>query len=755
MKVRWHGMVGKNHSWSHVSNAILKCIVDTGKHEVFIKSTNNLEHFPEKLKPYLVKGYHGPLSKGDADYVKENGEIITVSPSSPIPEIEDTNAPYDLELAYTIFLQAPRRFRSDSKCRALIWNFESSIIPYGWDLYTRALDYVLPSSQYSLEIFANNGVPRDKMIVVPHGVDINIFNPDIPPYPLKTDKKIKFLHNARPHARKHHDRVIRGYLDAFTGNDDVCLVLKTSLFSPDPNKPFEVDVRKILEKELKGRHNPPEIEVISSYVPDIGALYTACDAVVSMSSLEGFNLTLLESLACDKVVIAPRHGGQLEFLNDNNSLLIDTKETLAPMEHQYWGYMEGAVMGDPSISHYSELLRRFYDNPQKEVDRVKVEAKKTVEKFSWENATDMILNLPIPSQSKRFYPKKKVLYIIPYNMVGGGEVWVKNTIRQLDKKTYEPHVALISGTTDKFRNELLNLGVIIEDLSGYKQRDKALRCLVEGENYSIIHFYNSFGVYKVLEGAWKDGYRCRIIETVHSDFAWNDSMTKISKRGEHVLAHIAISNQMGRKLLKTGNRNVLVVPQTIDWGKFKYKRDKSVLEDINTEFVVGFVGRLSPEKNIPLIIECAKKLPVCSFVVVGDGPQKEVLKKYADGLKNIHFVGSKDNVEDYYSAFDVLLVPSTMEGLPLVILEAMCCGTPVIASDVGAISEVVFDKITGSLIWNPKQPELFIKEIDSYYKNGLSKIYSENCRSMSSSFREKNSSFNINKAYNLLFSEEG
>jgi glycosyltransferase involved in cell wall biosynthesis len=473
-----------------------------------------------------------------------------------------------------------------------------------------------------------------------------------------------------------------------------------------------------------------------------------------MSSCEGFCLPLLEALACDKLIIAPRHGGQLDFLNDDNSLLVDTGEMEAPASHQYWGYMKGAVVGDPSIEHYKELLVHAYKNIDAEKARVKDSARKTVEHFSWERAAQMILDLPIPKKSMRIPDKKKVLYIIPYKMVGGGEVWVRQAIKQLDRTIYEPHVALISGTEESFQQSLIDLGAKIEDLSGPVGRDRALKCLIEAENYSIIHFYNSFGVYRILQEAWSQGFRCRIVETVHSELNWNDSMMKVSNRGEHIAAIAAVSNQMGRKLLKMGNKNVVVLPQQIDWGRFKVPRSKNILDELNIcgNFVVGFVGRLSPEKNIPVILHCAKNLPDVSFVIVGDGPQKQPLEQMANGLHNVHFVGARNDVEKFYAAFDLLILPSVMEGMPLVILEAMVAGTPTIASDVGSILEVVFDGITGSLIWNPGNPNLFIREIQRLKNNHpLWERCSFNCKAVADASHDKVNGFNINHFYNLLF----
>jgi len=769
MRIRWHGMLGTQHSWSYVSQYLTRAMLKISDHDIFLKSTNSLEHFPDDLKHLLIPGYHASLTQGPADYWTKDGELIKVDPKQPLPETPDPNGGnYDLELAYTIFYQGPRRFFPQSKCKAVIWNFESSILPPGWRYYARAVDYILPSSQFSYDIFADNGIPKDQMLVVPHGVDTNMFNPDIPPFELKTKKKVKFLHNAIPHHRKLHERVIKGYLDTFTGNDDVCLVLKTKIKAPDRDKPFEVDIRAILEREFKGRKNPPEIEVINSYVPDIGALYTACDAVISMSATEGFNLTGIEALACGSLVIFPRHGGQLDYLNDNNSLLINTGEMPAPASMQYWVADPNAIVGNPDIEHFKELLWKVYKNPEQERNRVKEAAKETVEKFSWENAAQMILDLPIPEKSKRISKKRKVLYIIPYNMAGGGEVWVKEAIAQLDRSTYEPHVALISGANPAlaklfdlhevdgfYVNKYDKSGITFEDLLS-TGRDKALKCLLESENYSIVHFYNSFGVYSVIKEAWKQGFRCRVVETAHSELSWADSMTKVAAREPFVMAISAVSNTLGRKLLKSGNKNVVVLPQQIDWNRFMTtERSTTILENMNipTNFVVGFVGRLSPEKNIPILLQCAKLLPDVSFVIVGDGPQKGVLQKMSEGLKNVFFLGHTTNVEDFYAAFDVLFLPSLVEGMPLVILEAMAVGTPVVASDVGAISEVVTDGVSGCLVWNASGVNLFVQAINKLRDQNFWNNCSNNCRVIAKAMYEKGKNLNINTFYNMLFNE--
>jgi len=122
---------------------------------------------------------------------------------------------------------------------------------------------------------------------------------------------------------------------------------------------------------------------------------------------------------------------------------------------------------------------------------------------------------------------------------------------------------------------------------------------------------------------------------------------------------------------------------------------------------VGFVGRLSPEKGLSNFLRAlaliTAEFPQLEAYVVGTG---ELLPNVLDfarsfGLKNrLHIPGNvgQDSLPGLYARMKVLVIPSYTEGLPNVMLEAMACGTLVLATRVGAIPDVIEHRMNGFLL---------------------------------------------------------
>ena len=117
-------------------------------------------------------------------------------------------------------------------------------------------------------------------------------------------------------------------------------------------------------------------------------------------------------------------------------------------------------------------------------------------------------------------------------------------------------------------------------------------------------------------------------------------------------------------------------------------------------FVVGFVGRLTPQKNVPLLIRAVATRPDMTCVIVGDGELRGELEELARslGAANVRFLGAQPNAARLMPLFDVFCLPSVWEGLGVVLLEAMHHGVPIVASTAGAIPEVLDGGRCGMLI---------------------------------------------------------
>jgi len=137
------------------------------------------------------------------------------------------------------------------------------------------------------------------------------------------------------------------------------------------------------------------------------------------------------------------------------------------------------------------------------------------------------------------------------------------------------------------------------------------------------------------------------------------------------------------------------------------------------KMIIGFVGRLSEEKGILNLLKAIPNIiqdnPSAEFIIIGDGKLQNEISEFIEknGLtKNVSLVGwcDQEKMPEYLNMMKLLIVPSFTEGLPNVILEAMACGTPVLASSVGSVPDIISDKDTGFLLID-NSPEFIEKEI--------------------------------------------
>lgn len=116
---------------------------------------------------------------------------------------------------------------------------------------------------------------------------------------------------------------------------------------------------------------------------------------------------------------------------------------------------------------------------------------------------------------------------------------------------------------------------------------------------------------------------------------------------------------------------------------------------INQKLKVLFVGRLAPPKRADLFIDTAEYFPNIDFYVVGSGPLKTSLIKQQENIANITMLGEISNFRDY-NDFDIFVLCSESEGLPMSALEAGSAGLPLLLSSVGGCGELIYQTGTNA-----------------------------------------------------------
>jgi glycosyltransferase involved in cell wall biosynthesis len=237
------------------------------------------------------------------------------------------------------------------------------------------------------------------------------------------------------------------------------------------------------------------------------------------------------------------------------------------------------------------------------------------------------------------------------------------------------------------------------------------------ENYSILHSHGYKG--NILAGLFP--IRIRKIPLVVTLHGWT-SKKKYSKLGiyewldscvvKYADSVVLVNHSMEghSKIDKIDKHKISVIYNGI---KANHEEsfdnnigiDRTLIKYCKEGFVIGSIGRLSKEKEYSSLINAFYQvkgdLINPRLVILGEGPERGRLEKQIKQLAlndSVKLPGYKESVENYLSAFGIFVLNSSTEGLPLTILEAMKAGTPIIATKVGGIPEILEDNKEALLI---------------------------------------------------------
>lgn len=285
-----------------------------------------------------------------------------------------------------------------------------------------------------------------------------------------------------------------------------------------------------------------------------------------------------------------------------------------------------------------------------------------------------------------------ILLISPLPSPAGGiatwtEIYLKSEVIK-KKKVKVINTAVRGDRINSFNNKKISEEVM-RNISIYINLIKTLK----KDKFDIVHLNTSCsktGMIRDLLSARKikkAGYKlvlqchCNIPSMLNDNFStW--LFKKLVNNTDTVLVINTDSHHYVNQVLKREN---IIVSNFIDYTTIKQSGLKYISDEIKT---IIFVGHIDKSKGCNEIIEVSKIFPNINFRLIGN------ISDYYKNIsvpKNVKFIGevSKDNVLIEMKNADILLFPSHTEGFPLVVLEAMACGLPVICTSVGAIPEMI------------------------------------------------------------------
>jgi len=298
--------------------------------------------------------------------------------------------------------------------------------------------------------------------------------------------------------------------------------------------------------------------------------------------------------------------------------------------------------------------------------------------------------------------------------IGGAERHVVTVCRELAARGHS--VRLLCSAPGPLLEELSSTGMVVrvlgEDVVKRRLCSRFAQFIAEDlrhEPADIVHAHMFASA--AAAAAAIDGSGARLVVTEHSEAVWRtpaDCMVGSSVYRQSA-AVIAVSAAIGERLTRSDGvppDQIFVITNGISHVMRAPSRRPT------TAPVVGFVGRLRPEKGVRYLLEAAvpalRAVPTARFVLVGDGPERLRLEDQAVSLglspPRLRFLGARTDGPELLRRFDVLAVPSiNNEGTPLVVLEAIAAGVPIVASRTGGIPTQVRDH-QDALLVEPGNP---------------------------------------------------
>jgi len=309
-------------------------------------------------------------------------------------------------------------------------------------------------------------------------------------------------------------------------------------------------------------------------------------------------------------------------------------------------------------------------------------------------------------------------------------------------------ITLLHGCPEQQNYELFNEQVFISEIENknvllgidFLRRAK-IWIKQNAHRFDVVHcltaFHHSFLISMWFEQQGVPVF-IKIGQSDHTGFGQNSLFSRLFglkryrvKHANDITGYVSISLEIRRKLEEAGidPQRIHNIPNGVDIVRFKpaEKGQKQVLRNklgLNDRFTIIFTGAFSDRKNPYLVAEAFSKFENhrnSQLLLIGpdtdDGTQREkihelILDKGISNIKVMNFIGE---IEDYYKASDLFILPSDEEGFSNSMLEAQACGLPAIVTRISGSEDLIDEKKNGAFV--SRTPESIAEKMSYYDQN--------------------------------------
>lgn len=286
------------------------------------------------------------------DAVRERG-VITTSEFETLRGMVETGGRIDLHFQHAPADAAVPPLAPVSVLRTM---FETDRLDPEWVDVCNQFTEVWVPTEFNRETFTRSGVVQEKIRVVAGSLDVALYDPSKHrPLSIPGAPGFRFLSVFDWQIRKGWDVLLRAYFEEFGPDENVSLVIKAG--KHHTSTPPAEFIAEFAEKN--GYRNTPRVEIVDRYftTEEMISLYLACDAFVLPTRGEGWGRPYMEAMALGMPTIGTRWSGNLAFMNDENSYLVDV-DGMEPSDLMGFKQFVGHLWARPSIASTRAQMRR-------------------------------------------------------------------------------------------------------------------------------------------------------------------------------------------------------------------------------------------------------------------------------------------------------------------------------------------------------------------------------------------------------------